>query len=67
MSFPRLQTVIWTGILGVIFISDVATGISMPEFSDSLLVLMGISNSTYLGFKFPEKPLGTQIVPLEKQ
>jgi hypothetical protein len=55
MSFHRLQTVMWTVILGIIFVSDVARVISMPEFPDTLLVLMGISNSIYLGFKFPEK------------
>jgi hypothetical protein len=27
----------------------------MPEFEGTLLVLMGISNGTYLGFKIPEK------------
>lgn len=55
MSFPRLQTVMWTVILGVIFVASVAQVISMPEFPDTLLILLGISNSIYLGFKFPEK------------
>ncbi|MCI0507077.1 MAG: hypothetical protein L0Z73_13350, partial [Gammaproteobacteria bacterium] len=56
MSFHRLQVVVWTIILGVVFVSTVAHVISMPEFSETLLILMGISNGTYLGFKIPEKP-----------
>ena len=55
LSFHRFQVVIWTLVLGVIFIDDIRNIISMPEFSDTLLALMGISNGTYLGFKFPEK------------
>jgi hypothetical protein len=27
----------------------------MPEFSTTLLALMGISSGTYLGFKIPER------------
>ena len=27
----------------------------MPEFSDTLLALMGISAGTYIGFKIPER------------
>jgi hypothetical protein len=55
MSFHRLQVVIWTVVLGVIFLDSVAEAISMPEFSDTLLALQGMSNGTYLGFKIPEK------------
>lgn len=55
LSFHRLQTVIWTLVLGVIFVRSVAQVMSMPEFQDNLLILMGISSGTYLGFKFPEK------------
>lgn len=55
MSFHRLQVVLWTLILGVIFVRSVTQVMTMPEFSDTLLLLMGISSGTYLGFKFPEK------------
>jgi preprotein translocase subunit YajC len=55
LSFHRLQVVIWTLILGVVFINDVSKVMSMPEFSNTLLMLMGISSGTYLGFKIPEK------------
>jgi hypothetical protein len=55
ISFHRLQVVIWTLILATIFVWSVCHEISMPEFSETLLYLMGISNGTYLGFKYPEK------------
>ena len=55
LSFHRLQVVIWTMVLGVIFVWSVVQGMSMPEFSETLLILLGISNGTYLGFKIPEK------------
>lgn len=55
MSLQRLQVVAWTLILGMVFIRTVGKVMSMPEFSDTLLLLMGISNGLYLGFKFPEK------------
>lgn len=54
-SFHRLQVVIWTMVLGAIFVQTVAQVMSMPEFPQTLLTLMGISNVTYLGFKIPEK------------
>jgi hypothetical protein len=53
-SFHRVQVVIWTLLLGWAFVSGVDGSVSMPEFSDSLLLLMGISNGTYLGLKLPE-------------
>jgi len=44
-----------TIVLGIIFVSSVYNNLSMPEFSTTLLGLMGISSGTYIGFKFPEK------------
>lgn len=55
LSFHRLQVVIWTLVLGTIFVVSVVQLMSMPEFAGSLLILMGVSNVTYLGFKIPEK------------
>ena len=55
ISIHRFQMFAWTIILGVIFISSVYKELAMPEFSVTLLGLMGISSGTYLGFKFPEK------------
>lgn len=53
MSFHRFQIIVWTLVLGVIFCSNVITKLAMPNFDPTLLVLMGISSGTYLGFKFP--------------
>ncbi|HZP87712.1 MAG TPA: hypothetical protein VFB54_12920 [Burkholderiales bacterium] len=55
LSFHRLQIVLWTFVLGAVFVRAVADAMSMPEFSETLLTPMGISNATYLGFKIPEK------------
>lgn len=54
-SFPRFQIFAWTIILGIIFVSAVYNSLNMPEFSPTLLGLMGLSSGTYIGFKFPEK------------
>ena len=56
VSFHRFQMIVWTIVLGVVFVWSVYRTISMPEFDASLLTLMGISAGTYVGFKFPEKP-----------
>jgi hypothetical protein len=53
-SFHRLQVVAWTVLLGVVFVRSVGTVLSLPEFPDSLLLLMGISNGTYLTLKVSE-------------
>ena len=54
IAFHRFQMLVWTLILGVIFVSRVVYELKMPEFSDTLLGLMGISAGTYIGFKVPE-------------
>ena len=54
-SFHRFQIFAWTIVLGIIFISSVYNSLAMPEFSATLLGLMGLSSGTYIGFKFPEK------------
>ena len=53
-SFHRFQIFVWTIVLGILFLIGVWSRLSMPEFSATLLGLMGISSGTYLGFKFPE-------------
>ena len=53
-SFHRFQIFAWTIVLGIMFASSVYNNLSMPEFSTTLLGLMGISSGTYIGFKFPE-------------
>jgi hypothetical protein len=54
-SFHRFQIFAWTIVLGIIFMSSVYNSLSMPEFSTTLLGLMGLSAGTYIGFKFPEQ------------
>ena len=54
-SFHRFQIFAWTIVLGVIFLSTVYNNLTMPEFSPTLLGLMGLSAGTYIGFKFPEQ------------
>jgi hypothetical protein len=47
----RLQMVVWTLILSVIFGIETWRTLAMPEFPPALLGLMGISLGTYVGFK----------------
>lgn len=54
-SFHRFQIFAWMIVLGVMFVSSVYNRLTMPEFSTTLLGLMGISSGTYIGFKFPEQ------------
>lgn len=55
ISFHRFQMAVWTFVLACIFVIDVYKNLAMPEFSDTLLGLMGISSGTYLGFMMTEK------------
>lgn len=54
-SFHRFQIFAWTIVLGIIFVSSVYNNLTMPDFSPTLLGLMGLSAGTYIGFKFPEQ------------
>jgi hypothetical protein len=53
ITFHRFQIVVWTLVLGMVFVSNVLSELVMPTFDSSVLVLMGISSGTYLGFKLP--------------
>jgi hypothetical protein len=53
VTLDRLQVLVWTLVLGLIFLSSVLLELTMPEFSGTLLALMGISSGTYIGFKLP--------------
>jgi hypothetical protein len=55
VSFHRFQIVVWTLVLGMVFIRAVQQDLAMPDFDATLLGLMGLSSGTYIGFKFPEK------------
>lgn len=54
-SLHRFQLMVWTLVLGFIFISAAYNDLAMPTLGGPLLALMGISNGTYVGFKLPEK------------
>jgi hypothetical protein len=42
VSLNRLQIFVWTIVLGIIFVAQVWQQLSMPEFSSSVLALMGL-------------------------
>ena len=54
-AFHRLQMFIWTLILGGIAVWSAWTSLTLPNFDENLLILMGVSSGLYLGFKFPEQ------------
>ena len=53
-ALHRLQMIVWTLVLAVAFLFSVGYSLKMPDFDASLLLLMGITNFTYVGFKIPE-------------
>jgi len=55
VALHRLQIVVWTVILGIIFLAEICRSFRLPSFDSNLLILMGISGVTYVGFKFNEK------------
>ncbi|WP_207429033.1 hypothetical protein [Pedobacter sp. SYSU D00535] len=57
ISIHRFQNVVWTFIAMVIYlhkVCNIATGCDLPELSDTLLALTGISGATYLVLKSQE-------------
>lgn len=55
-TLHRLQVVFWTAALGLVFLVGVYRDLAMPpDFSGTLLALMGLSGAGYVGFKYPEK------------
>ncbi len=55
VSLHRFQAVVWTIVLGFVFFIGVWNDKSMPDFSATLLALMGISGGSYLAFKVREE------------
>lgn len=53
ISFHRFQMVVWTLVLGIVFVRDVYSKAAMPDFDATLLGLMGVSAGTFIGFKLP--------------
>ena len=66
-SFHRFQMVLWNLLLGIIFVSSVYGNLAMPKFSGSLLVLMGTSAGTYLGFELRGKRSTSEDFRVEKE
>jgi hypothetical protein len=54
-SLHRFQIVVWTVVLGGMFVVGVWQSLAMPQFDPSLLLLMGISAGAYVLLKVPEK------------
>jgi hypothetical protein len=54
-ALHRLQVFVWTLMLGVVFVIGIYRDLSMPQFSNTLLALMGVTSAGYLGFKYPER------------
>jgi hypothetical protein len=46
---------VWNVVLGVVFIWQSVFEWKMPEFDATLMTLLGISSTAYLGFKFVTK------------
>jgi hypothetical protein len=53
ISFHRFQMLMWTIVLGFVFVKKVTGTWIMPDFDAQLLGLMGVGSATYLGFKIP--------------
>jgi hypothetical protein len=53
VALDRLQMVVWTLLLGGLFLHSVVEYVTMPDFSTTLLSLMGVSSGAYIGFKLP--------------
>jgi len=54
INIHRFQMVLWTLIMGLLFVISVIQDQKMIAFSEQLLMLMGISSGAYLGLKIPE-------------
>jgi hypothetical protein len=55
ISLQRGQIVVWTFVLGVIFVFEVYAKLTMPEFGAELLALMGLSSGTFVAGKATEE------------
>ena len=55
ISFHRLQILGWTLVFWFVFMNSIFKKLTMVDFDATQLALMGISGSTYIGFKLQEK------------
>lgn len=51
VSFHRFQIVVWTIVLGIVFVKVVHSDLAMPDFDLTMLRLMGLSSGTCIDFK----------------
>jgi hypothetical protein len=63
VTMPRFQMFLWTLILGFIFIQKVIYYQQIPEFSETYLVLTGISSGAYVLLKTVESRDQTNTTP----
>ena len=54
ISFHRFQIAVWTFVLGLVFAWLVYRDLAMPQFSETLLGLMGLSAGTFVAMKGTE-------------
>jgi hypothetical protein len=54
-ALHRVQMVLWTLILGAVFVRTSYETLQLPVFDATLLAMIGISGTLYIGFKWPEK------------
>ena len=54
-ALHRLQFILWTLVLGAIFLATVWKTIAMPDFSPEMLGLMGLASGGYVTLKVPEQ------------
>jgi hypothetical protein len=69
-SLHRVQMVIWTMLIGFYFVRQSWLHFSMPDISDNLLILMGISSGTYVAFKTQERkasPAANAAQPIQNE
>ena len=66
-QLQRIQVILWTVVLAVVFLWNVAYNFTFVQFDTNLLLLMGIAQATYIGFKPNEaskaEPKPTGITP----
>lgn len=53
-SLHRCQIALWTLIVLAVYVVNCIGTMHLPEIPDKLLILMGVSGGTYLGFNYPK-------------
>ena len=66
-QLQRIQVILWTVVLAFVFLYNVAYKFTFPVFDTNLLLLMGIAQAAYIGFKPGESPKGLQPKTIDPQ